>query len=422
MSTRDIPETGLLTDRVEFIRETTTGQVPTDPAWEYISDNVRSVVWEPAPDATPRHGLGTPDPLSHDVGNEEHEITIEYDLQRPLVDSNGDPDDPMGDAFARNADNIIPNTHSLLIRDDRETSIPSDPSGTAGARMYVVAKGCYANAEPEFDPEEGAPVMGVVNYTAEKVRSYEILQPDSAIELAVQSTDSNDTSQDVTIEDEGGATSETVTLSGTTAVNTTATFDNVDAIELSAETTGNVELYTYDTGAGAVQDQLTTIYGAQEYSLNDQDLEGDLGVPALDAGSRASAINKSYEFYQSANLTRGGSAIDYDVNRITATVENNLEATLRQSSVRSRYNEGNRSIEVEADVIGWGSSDEYITDAMRGASANMKIEMQNSDITFNEAQPVEPGERERGPEDTAIEFSVVFSPQTDPAVSMSNTE
>lgn len=432
MSTRDISESGLLTDRLEIVREDVTGEVPADPDWMKPSDDVRELTWTPGPGVEARDQLGSPDPSRHDKSNEEHEIEYVYGLQRPLVDPGGAPNDPSADALSRDADHVIPYTHSLIARDERTRAVPSDPSDVAGARIYLVGKGLRPDAEIELDPEDGGAAEATLTNNAEKARSYEILQPADPSALTVESQNSDDIGLDVTIENEGGGTAETVTLTEETDVDgnfvaanatTASTFGDIDAVEAASEPTGEV---TVSIDAGST---LMTLHGSLYYSNDDKQLEGDLGVPALGAGSRGAPVENTYPNFEEAQgtrITRGGQELDYDLLRMTLSSENDMDPTPRTDSVRNRYHEGNREVQLETDLIGWGVSHELIDDALVARAENMVIELDKSNVRLNNATNVEPGDRERAGDDTAVEYSATFEPSdpegTGNAVELVNTE
>jgi len=402
MSTRQTPESGLRFDRVGFLREDTTGQIQSDPDWQYHSDDYISFTWSPSPGSTRRDGLGTPDPTGHDVGNEEHELTTAYRLQQALVDGNGDPLDAAGDAFVRNADNQIPNTHGILAREQRTTKSPDDPSDVRGARVYTVAKGGYPNLSVEADPENDEPIPAELTYQFEKIRSYEILQPASESELAVVSTDDSDT-MDIVIEDEGASKTERLTLNGTTEVTTTDTdWTDIDAVELVSEATGDV---TLKISGGS---DLMTIRGASHYSSDDQDLEGDLGVPVLGSGSHPSTTGSSFEHFQGDSVQRNSADIAYDLNNIVLEVTNNYDMTSRHGSVRMRINEGNRDVLFTSDVIGEAESHDYIMESLTAGDEDITWTLSNTIFNLNSSAVSDSPERTRESDGAAAAISVEF--------------
>lgn len=408
MSTSPTPESGLRTGRIWVLREAVTGEIPTDPSWEHHSDNYLEVTWSPDAGVERQDGLGTPDPRGFFAGNEEHEMTVSYDLQRPLLQG----EDYAADAFLRDADNSMLNTHAMVVRDDRVASGPDDPTGTQGARQYLVAKGGYPEGSIEGDPSEGTPIPVELTYLFEKVRSYVIYQPDAATAITVESTNPDDVGLSVTIEDEGAATQETISLTEETdadgnfvAANatTTATFGDIDAVEAESEPMGNLDV-RLDGGA-----TITTIYGAYEYSDDDQPLEGDLGVPALGAGSAASEIGTSYENFHGDSVQRpAGEDFVFDLNNLTVEVENNFDSTPRNDSTRHRITAGNRSTTWEADVIGEHESHDLIMGMLRTVGADLEWSLSNSTIVGPAATVTDSPERTRESEQAAAEMGVTL--------------
>jgi hypothetical protein len=414
MSSRETPESGLFTGRAEFYQESTTGQFNSDPSYKYYSDEVIDVGWTPNYTTEARSALGTGDAAGHDKGMEQGEIEIVYRLQRQLVDGNGDPDDPAGDAWDRDSDNRIKNTHGIRIRDDRSGSDPDDPSNASGARIYVIGQGGHPDADMELDPQGGGPVEMTISYSCEKVRIYEVFQPPGDEALDISSSDTGDTSQTLTIEDDNG-NSEDVSLNGTTTVTTTKSdWDSIRALELDSETSGDVTISLSTSG-----DTLATLRGADAYAQGDQSIEGDLGIPAIGSGSLASAVNNSFEYFNGATVTRGGSSFSYDVNAGSAEVDNNYETNARHGTFRPRIDEGNRDASAQFDFIGWGVSPDFLDKQLRTQTDDLVIGLSSTDITLNNSTVVETDDVERGPDDSAIAYAVTFEPSDDGGVSLS---
>lgn len=421
MSVRETPESGLRIDRVGVIKETTTGQIPSDPAWEYHSDNYLNYTWSPSPSPERRDGLGTPDPSEWDVGNQEHELTVAYHQQRPVVDTSGNPDGYVADALMRDSSNRIPNTHAMLAREFRPVS-PDDPSDVDGARTYTVMKGGYPNASLEGDPDTGEPIPTELTYTAEKIRSYEILQPASDTLLTVKSTNSNDTTQTLTIEDEGASNTGSVALNGTTVESTTASFADIDAAELDAETEGDVIVSINDGTETSPTEGTTlmTIRGGLYYSPDDQSLEGDLGVPALGSGSHPTELGTTFEHFLGDSVQRNAEDIAFDLNNVTFEIENNYDSTPREDSTRYRITEGNRGVTLSSDVVGHRASHAHIMDSLGSVGADLVWTLSKTEITVNGATVTAAPERTRESDQAAATPSVEFSGQGDPAISFTN--
>jgi len=82
--------------------------------------------------------------------------------------------------------------------------------------------------------------------------TYLVVDPDTSTTLGVQSTDSADTSIDVTIENRDGSISETITTDGTdgtTFVTGSQSFTTIGKVTLSTSASGDVEIHTDDSGS-----------------------------------------------------------------------------------------------------------------------------------------------------------------------------
>lgn len=374
-------ESGIKPQRLEFVRESTEGETPDNPAWSLYSDQVQSVGVSPSTAISPRRSVGDPDVQDFLAGAEDHEFTITYDLQQWFTSSG----DPAYDGMVRDSGtNELPSSHSILIRD----RLGGSGEAGGGHYQYTVIKGAKIDSvNLAGEPESGEPVIVELSYLAEKSRAYRVSWPSSATTLDVVSTDSGDT-MDLTIEDEGASTTETVTLSGTTTVSTTGSFGSIDAFELSSEPTGDV---TISDGSG---NTLVTIYGSSSY----QDREGDFGVPTLGSGSHASAIGSDFEIFAGDTIERpsgSGSFIDPDdvfLNSAECTIENNLEASTQVDSVRKVISEGSRTINISASIFGAAASYHSIDQHLRVNGADIKWTLSGGDLTFTDATLTDPGD------------------------------
>jgi len=355
-------ESGLRDHRVEFVREDVDANgdpvTPSDPVWERPSDRVYSVEWGPTPGLSADRGLGDTDVAAHDKGPEEHEFTTAYALQRWFVDANGDPSDLAGDGLLRDADGLLPNTHTVVDRESKGKVAPAstvegrenDPANATSkeTRIYTVVRGGkIGEVTVTVDPGDQQPANVEVVHSAEKVRRIQIDQPTAGTTLQVKTTDDADTSQTLTVEDEGATATEDVALNGTTAVATTASFDNIDALSLDAETTGDVEVYDGDPATDG--ELLAVVSGADSYD----GIEGDLGVPALGAGSHSSAIGSSFLRTLTDEITLDGDGDHwFDINSKEFSVDNNLGTSNRDDSLRMRITEGTRGVEMSVTTMG----------------------------------------------------------------------
>lgn len=389
-------EGGLRSHRTEFVRESTTGTTPSDPGWNAYSDTVRSIEWAADAQIEGRRGLGDAAPANFYNSLESHEVTITYDLQQWFT-SGGSAQDAAYDGLTRDSDNQIPNTHSFVDREDKSSiSAGQTVNGSTSyaTRIYTVGKGGYLDEVTiGGDPGSDQPVTVELSYQFEKVRSYQVDQPSSSTELVAKSTDSNDTTQTLTVEDEGAATSATFTLNGTSIVasDTSVSFDNIDAVELDAETDGDVELYINDgTNSSPTQgDQLTTLRGKNSYSG-----EGDLGVPALGAGSHAGSIGSSYEQIIGDTVERpAGTSLAFSINSVEFAVSNNVETNTRLGGTRLRIHDGPQDVEVSATVLGESESHQQIIDHLQAKENTVRWTMDGGNIEADNAAITDVGDR-----------------------------
>jgi len=274
--------------RLEWYPESTEGQIDGSPAnrsidWNAFSDNIISAwSWEPDANTQRQDAAGETFAQGFFNGAETHDIEFEYDLQQWFVDGSDNTLDPHGDFLRASSDNALRTTHTILSRSEYDSGGINN-----GYRTYTVAKGCHPDSSTiPYETEDGGPITVTPSWQAEKVRRYTIRQPNDET-LNLKSTDSNDTNLDVEVEGDGGSPKETVSLDGVDATNTVPTNDSyvsLDAVELHSEAQGDIQVLD---GTGQ---PLARIQGKNSYPAN----EGDLGVPALDSGSHASALGGDY--------------------------------------------------------------------------------------------------------------------------------
>lgn len=402
------PESGLRFDRCWFVREDESGQTPANPDWNLYSDRLIETEGDLDPGLERLEALGTPDPVDFGRAVEENEVTITYSLQQPLVDASGEPVDAAYDALMRNEANQIPNTHSMVGRDNNPSPGPNDPDGASGQRRYIVMQGGKCDLAIEPDATEADPVPVELTYIAEKVRSYHIYQPADAGSLVVVSDSANDTAIDVTVESEGGAESETLALDGDNPVATDASFGDVDAFHLSEAAEGDVTLHVNDGDATnpLVGGELARLDGGITYATDEGQLQGDTGVPPLGTGSAPTAIGTPYEDFGGDifNFPFSGDAPTPDLNDITVEVDNDLDARPRQSSYQPSIEEGNREITIETNVVGERASHDMLRNAYLKRPGDIGWELTNTIFTFPNAVCVEPPAMTRESEDTYAEI------------------
>jgi len=375
---------------------------------------VYSVEWSPSPNLEGDRGLSDADVDEFDKAPEEHEVTVSYALQRWFVDGNGDAQDAAGYGMTRDSDQLLPATITVVDREDKG-QLAADSTlngGTAlASRLYTVGiGGKVSDVSVTVDPSDQQPVMVEVTYQFEYVRRHQIDQPASSDTLDVVSSDSSDTSQTVVIEDEGAGTSESVNLSGTTTVTTTASFSDVDAIYVTdgsgnpTDTIGTVTVSATSSG-----NTVTEIEGSNTYA----GVEGAHGVPALGSGSHATAIGSSYYRTLQDEITLGGSSTYWlEINSKELSVDNNLNTRMRDDSFRQVIEEGVRDTQLTATVYGETESYSDLKRSLTNNGADIVWTFQSGDtVTLSDAKLVEPGSVSHEAEQTQMTLDNTFEPQ-----------
>jgi len=409
MSVNDTPESGTLPGRFEFVPEPSPMEVPTDPEFERFSDRIRSFSAAAGASLAAQNAAGTADAQDHGRGTEEPTCDVGYDLQRFFVDSNGDPLDASGYGMLRDDQHQLPSSHMIVERQEN----PGGNDG-AGVRIYTVVRGAEVDTvTPTLDPSQEDPILMELTYQPKKVRSYTIHQPSESTTLEATSSDDADT-MDVTIENEDAGTTETISLNGTTAVTTTETFGDVDAVWLSDQPEGDV---TITDGSGTT---IMEIKGGLSYSGDDQPVDGDRGVPALGSGSHASEIGTTYEHFVGDRFERPtGEAVRARVNSGSWTVENNVGTSTVHSSRAPAVDEGNRLASVDADVAGPYASHNSMVESLTKHQADLVHELSGGTVTFKNSVPTDSAERTREADQAVASYSETFEASGNPAIEVS---
>jgi len=379
-----LTESGIRDRRIEWVRETSRGETPADPAWQLFSDRMINFEANAAAQYDDSYAIGDEDPKAIERGPEDHTLTVGWRLQRWFVDGGGAAQDPAGYGLVRNADHALESL-SVLDREDRH----SGGADANGFRLYTHAVGAVAGTVTiTLDPDTGEPIPVSVEFTCEKIRSYRIDQPAAPTTLQVVSSDPADATQTVTIEDDGGATSEDVALNGDTPVTTVATFASIDAVHLDGEAIGDV---TISDGAG-------TIYMVIRGSASYQGIEGDLGVPSLGGGSRGAAIGTTFEKFIDDSITRGGSALAVDIVSGEIRVDNGLDTSPRGGTYRRRIEAGQRQTEMTSTLVGEAQSHDDWEDHLRQVESDIVWTASGGTITLSSATLREAGARAIAPD------------------------
>lgn len=402
-------ESGTLPGRLEFVREPSYFGVPTDPEWQRYSDRIQSFTAGPNMSYARQPDLGTADAVDHDRGAEDPAADIEYHLQRPLVDGSGAPDDPAADGILRDDRNQLLNSHLICYRRTQDGG-----NFGAGIREYTVVRGAkVASAELENDPTAELPIPVSLSYNPRKVRSYLLHQPDTETTLDIVSTSDEDT-MEITIEDEGASTAETIALSGTTVVTTTESFSDVDAVFLAEEPAGDVEI---TDGDGTT---VTTLNGGESHSDDGQPVDGERGIPPLGEGSHADPIGTEFEHFVGDRLERpAGSPVRARVSSATLSVENDFDSNPVHDSRLPVYDESERTVTMDADVAGKTVSHENFEQHVLKDQQGLEHELDSTLVTLNNTVPVDIDDRSVDAEEGVTVYSLTFEASGEPAINLS---
>jgi len=365
--------------RLEWIEETTTGDVPENPDFNGFSYNIENLWgWEPDANTATLRGAGDPKPQGFFNGSETHEASFEYSLAQWFKDGSGNTQDAANDFLDLRDDNAVAATHSVVSRQEYN----SGGADGAGRRHYVVGKGGHPSTVTlPYETEEGTPILVSLEYQFEKIRTYVIDQPSASTTLDVENKGT--TSVDVTVEGEGAGTTETLTVSGGSTVTTTATFDDIDAVDLNTDTDGDVVI---SDGSGTT---FLTIQGSDDFAAG----EGDLGVPTLGTGSHAADIPEGNEvIFIDDTLDYSGSPIADEIESGELTVDLGIDSNSRVGTASQNIHATEWSAELTASVAGEDVTEQQMTDYLAGVANDIKWTAQQGDITLPGCRLTSPGE------------------------------
>jgi hypothetical protein len=418
-----IAENALQGVRAEWAEESTIGVPPTDPEWNNYSDYLDDGPgWSPAVNQSENTPVGSGH-ISHITRGAEdvHELTIAYWAQRALVDGTGTVQDPIAYPFLHDYSEEY-TSHTVVWR--RE--VTSGGADGAGYRVYTVALGARPiSATIPGDPGDASPQSLELGYEAEYARTHRVDQPGSATTLDVVSSDDGDTNVDITIEDEGAATTETITLNGTTAQTTTESFADIDAVYVeSGEPVGDI---TVSDGSGTT---FATLQG-----IDTNGVEADVGIPTTGGGSHASDINNDPERYLGLNTASsfgGGLLPPERVHQFDLAAELGTDVNPKQATRRVSIDIDTATVTAEADVAGEDETTQQIESYLQGYSGDITYALGGTstgggvtDITLQSAQVTDTDDQTYGAGDPNNIFAVVWTAQDSDfdgsVVSMTNT-
>lgn len=398
-------EGGVRPIRLEFVRESTFDTHETDPAWVLYSDAVQEFDPGIDPGTEGQRSLGDKDFVDHFTSTMSATPSITYDLQQKtsdgdtLLTSGGDSNDALTDALQLTNDNRLAESHQIVRRmeqDDLDAGNTVSGSTARNTRQYLVYTGALiGDATLSIDPGSPQPIRVTLDYVCRKAEPHQFDQPTSSeepIELWVTSTDGNDTTQTVTVQgtDTNDANQEEdISLNGTTDVQSTNTYKTIDAIQLDAETAGDVEVYVDDGSGTTAGDQIATLYGQDTHDHG----EGDLGVPALGSGSHASAIGQSYETPQGATLQKpGGTDLADEVMATELNVANNVSEDGTTTGPRPVIISNERTPQADVTVTGETEYFNLVQDALQTTTEAFQIDLVGGEtIQLDSAAVLEAG-------------------------------
>lgn len=353
-------ESGIRALRLNFIRETVVGTTPANPDWLRFADEVDDFAFQPESNIFERMAIGSPDVQGFNLGPEDHQMTVIYPLQRWLVGAGPVPLDAAGDGLLRDASNAYRSTHSILSRQTFEAG----GTDSNGFRIYSYGiAGYITRALIRGAPNSGDPVKVELTYLCRKARSYLLNQPAASGTLEILSSDAADTTQSVTIENEGAGTSETIgPLTGVTPVVGVTAFADVDAIRLSAATQGDITVRR--SGGGAV-------IGVIEGQTTNGGIEGDLGMPLLGTGSYEAALGASFQTVLAHSFTRAAAAIATNVMPVSIEVSNNIEANAVVGTRLKALDPAARGLRFNATVFSDQASHDDILEHLKASEGDM---------------------------------------------------
>ena len=408
--------------RIEWVEESTPGEPPADPDWQPFSREIDELSTSIDGSKEATDSLGVRDFIEMYRGPEESELTLSYAQYNFPLDADGNVVDPIGYPMT------VPEGDypSLTVVSRRD--VQSGGRLDAGYREFLVVLGARPTSSTlDGDPSAAEAIPQELTLPSATARPHIIHQPASEGEVVVRSTDADDTI-DVTIESEGGTTTETVTLPGSDSntVVTTETFGDIDAFYAEGEHAGDIQVGT-DDGSGAID---TALLEKPLTGTNTDGADSVEGIPPLGTGSHATQPSGEGTIFLGTQSSWAGSAVGPRLHTLDLSVDLDTSREPVQTSRRQAIDVGQRTVEFDADLAGpyetaskikahfrdksgdliYGFADDPSTDP---ANAAKRIVAHNVEI-------VDAPDYSRSAGDTNYIPSVTFRAVGDPAIEVIN--
>jgi len=199
---------------------------------------------------------------------------------------------------------------------------------------------------------------------------------------SVDVTNNGSTSVDVTLEDEGAATSETVTVAAGATQTSLETYTDLDVIFAESEHDGDI---TVTDGSGTnVLDENTQLAGS-----NTDGVEADLGIPPLGTGSHGSAIGTDpteYRFQGVDTINWQGASLSDRVHALDFTVSVETSREPITGSRGTSIDTGMRMAELDVDTAGPFETATRIAQMYHNEAGDFVYAYPDNDVTINNAE------------------------------------
>jgi len=426
-------QSGVRRQSVYFAREVAGAdgepETPSNPTFKLYSSVINSVEIDTDPNFENRVGLGNTIGQDKTRQQEDHEITINYDLERFPTDSGGNPNDAFYDVSKRTADNQPENTHTFLLVEqhnalatentvhyryftEQGNTHPNTDPGAANldTRYEVYGEGGIPEeATLSLDPGDSASIEAEITYIIYTRRDYQIDQPNGDKTIYLRSTDSADTGISVGLENEDASTSETLSTDGndaTTVVSSAETYSTL-RVSVPASHAGDIEVYQ---GDGTDAAELLTVIRGQDAR---DGIESDDGVPALGTGSfetvsGVAALGDAIPAAASSSIDFDGHSAAEQIASTELTVSNEVEDVTTGEGLSKAIYAGTREISVESSVFGETESAQTFGDMLRGSEGLFEIPTAEGDIRVERAYIEDGGSQERESGNSVMQTDVTW--------------